>query len=101
MKESTNFADRLREIRKKKSISIKQLAKLLDVNYTYLSKIENNKTTPSEAFIEKIAIVFDYDAEELKIMAGKIPEDILAIIKDNPLEAIQYLRREFGDKVGE
>ena len=98
MKEDINFAAKIKTMREQKGISIKTLAKSLDVNYTYLSKIENSKSVPSEAFIERLAKVFNYDADELKIMAGKIPDDVIEILKNNPLEAIIYLRREFGGK---
>lgn len=100
MKKDLNFAETLREIRTKKGLGIKTLAKALDVNYTYISKIENSKQVPSEAFIEKIAKVFNCDEEELRVLAGKIPEDIAEILKNNPKEAINYLRKEFGDRRG-
>jgi len=93
-----SFGEKLRNLRKKRGEGIKVLAKSLNVNYTYLSKIENNKATPSEEFIEKIAQVFNYDGEELKIMAGKIPEDVSRILRENPREAIAHLRSLFGDK---
>lgn len=100
MKKDVNFAARIKKMREQRGISIKSLAKSLDVNYTYLSKIENSKSIPSEIFIEKLATVFNCDANELKIMAGKIPVDVLDILKNNPLEAIAYLRKEFGNKNG-
>lgn len=91
-----SFGDTVRHLREKKGYSIKNLAGSLDVNYTYLSKIENNKSIPSEEFIEKIAHIFNCDPEELKARAGKIPEDIKKILRENPRNAIDYLRREFG-----
>jgi transcriptional regulator with XRE-family HTH domain len=91
-----SFGDTVRHLREKKGYSIKNLAGPLDVNYTYLSKIENNKSIPSEEFIEKIAHIFNCDPEELKARAGKIPEDIKKILRENPRNAIDYLRRQFG-----
>lgn len=82
--------------RKNKGYSIKSLAQELNVNYTYLSKIENEHTVPSEEFIRNIARLFGYDEEELLVRAGRIPPDVIRIIRDNPKEAIEFLRRRFS-----
>lgn len=91
------FGKTFRKLREDKGYSIKKLADSLQVNYTYLSKIENNKSIPSDEFINKIAEIFSVDADELKVQAGKIPEDVKQIIKNNPKEVIKYLRGKFGD----
>ena len=92
---NNNFGSSLRDLRHKSGYSIKGLAKHINVNYSYLSKIENGHSTPSEKFIDRIADFFNYDKEELMVRAGKIPEDIVRIISDNPTEAIKFLREEF------
>jgi len=97
MKKDT-FGNTIREMRGERGYSIKQLATNLKVNYTYLSKIENNERIPSEDFIERIAEAFNVDAEELKLQAGKIPEDVKRILSENPKDAIAFLRREFGGR---
>lgn len=91
------FGKTFRKLREENGFSIKKLAGSLQVNYTYLSKIENSKSIPSDEFINKIAEIFNVDAEELKVQAGKIPEDVKQIIKDNPKEVIKYLRGKFGE----
>jgi len=95
--EREDFGSFLRGLRQHKRYSLKSLANEMNVDYTYLSKLENGHSTPSERLIEKVAAFFDYDKEELMVRAGKIPEDVLRIISDNPKEAIQFLRKEFGD----
>ncbi|MCX6575289.1 MAG: helix-turn-helix transcriptional regulator, partial [Candidatus Aminicenantes bacterium] len=87
MKKGISFGNSIRNLRERRGLSIKNLAATLKVNYTYLSKIENNRSIPSEEFIEKLARVFNYDPEELKIRAGKIPEEIVKILQENPREA--------------
>lgn len=95
-----NFGIVFKELRKKHKYSIKKLAPELNINYSYLSKLENGHTSPSEDFIERVASLFNYDKEELMISAGKIPEDVLMIIRDNPREVVTFLRRAFGDRRG-
>ncbi len=87
----------LKKLRTDKGYSIKKLSPKLEVNYSYLSKIENDHTTPSENFIEKMATIFNIDKEELMIRAGKVPEDVIRILQDNPQEAVKFLRKQFGD----
>jgi transcriptional regulator with XRE-family HTH domain len=90
-----NFGLFLKELRKGKGVSIKKLGPQLDINYSYISKLENSHTLPSEDLIKKIAAVFDYDEEELMLRAGKIPDDIIEILRGNPKEAVKFLRRKF------
>lgn len=89
------FGAILRRIRKNKGIGIKKLSSQLNITHSYISKIENNKSLPSEEFIGKISEIFEYDKEELMIRAGRVPEDILNILRENPKEAAQYLRNRF------
>ncbi len=90
-----SFGLLLKELRKEKGLSIKKLGSQLDINYSYISKLENNHTIPSEDFIKKIAAIFDYDKEELMLRAGKIPDDIIEILRSNPKEAVKFLRKKF------
>jgi len=95
--EGQDFGSFLRGLRQEKGYSLKRLANKMDINYTYLSKLENGHSTPSERFIERVVAVFHYDKEELLVRAGKIPDDVLRIISDNPKEAIEFLRKTFSD----
>jgi transcriptional regulator with XRE-family HTH domain len=90
------FGKILKKLRTQKGVSIKKLAPELGVNYTYISKLENSKVNPSEKMVEKLSRYFNYNNDELLIATGKIPEDIAEILKNNPKEALDYLRRKFG-----
>lgn len=92
-----SFGSFLRGMRKKENIGIKKLAPQLDISYTYLSKLENDKVIPSKDVIERIAYYFRYDLDELLISADKVPDDIRRILRQNPKEAAALLRRRFGD----
>ena len=91
-----DFGSLLKILREKSGLSIKRLAPELDVNYTYLSKLENNKVSPSEELVERVSHYFSYNKEELLLAANKIPEDVLRILRENPTEAIAFLRKEFA-----
>jgi len=93
-----SFGSLFKELRQENGFSIKKLGAKLDINYSYISKLENNHTVPSEDFIRKIAGIFDYDQEELMLRAGKIPDDIVDILRNNPKEAVKFLRKQFEDR---
>lgn len=75
-----HFGQRIRELRQAKNLTLRELAEKLDVNFTYVSKIENQKLSfgdyPSEDLIRKIAKALGADADELLILAEKIPKQI-------------------------
>ena len=93
--EKQDFGSFLRDLRQENGYSQKELANEMNINYTYLSKLENGHSTPSESFVERVVEVFHYDREELLVRAGKIPDDVLKIISDNPKAAIDFLRKKF------
>ena len=88
----------IRTLRKNKGFGIKQVAPELGFDYTYLSKLENNKANPSAKVIKKMADYYKYDQDELFLSAGKIPEDVQKILVSNPEKAIELLRKEFGER---
>ncbi len=109
------FGERLRELRKAKNLSQRALAEKIDIDFTYLSKIESEKLDfaqyPSEPLIRKLAEALDADVDELLLLAKKIPPDIrdrvierpdafrkLASVDDETLNAIlkQIEKKERG-----
>jgi transcriptional regulator with XRE-family HTH domain len=94
------FGKILRQLRLETGLGIKSLAPELHVNYTYLSKLENETITPSEELVDRVAEYFGFDRDSLLLSAGKVPEDILQILRDHPDDAIAFLRKQFGEKDG-
>ena len=90
------FGQILRQLRKREGIGIKRLAPKLGVSYTYLSKLENDEIGPSELLVEKVATYFQYDKDQLLISAGKVPPEILEILRNHPQDAVEFLKRQFG-----
>ena len=71
---SQTFGQRIREARQEKGHSQRALAKLVGVDYTYLSKIENDRSEypPKEDVIQSLAKHLDLDATELSYLSGRI-----------------------------
>ena len=74
------LGQRLRELRRAKKLSLRELASRVDVGFTYLSKIENHRLedghSPSEKFLQALAVELGGDEDELLLLAGKVPEPI-------------------------
>lgn len=82
------LGEKIRELRKAKGFSLRTLAPMVGVGYSYLSKVENSKLdfgdSPSEALIHRLAETLDGDEDVLLLMAGRIPESISRRILDQP-----------------
>src|SRR5436305_11661533 len=82
------FGERVRQLRKARNLTLRDLAAKVKVNFTYLSKIENQKLSfgeyPSEDLIRKLAKALDGDVDELLLLAQKIPEDIRKRVIERP-----------------
>ena len=72
------FGQLIRKARRNQEYSQRELAKLIGVNFTYLSKLENDHADypPSKEVIQSLASSLDLDVAELTQLAGRInPED--------------------------
>jgi len=90
---AVTFGEEVRELRKRAGLSQRDLADRVGIDFTYLSKIENNKADPpSEDVIRKLAEELNSDPHHLIVLAGKMPSDFARTLAENP-DALQYLRR--------
>ena len=87
------FGQKIKSLRKAKRITQLELAERIGVDFTYVSKIENDRTirTPAESTIRKIAEVLDVNAEELILLARKVPQNLQETIVQDSL-AVDFLR---------
>lgn len=90
------FGQILRQLRTENHVGIKTLAPALGVDYSYLSKLENETMGPSAEMVARVANYFNYDRDRLLLAAGKVPDEVLEILRENPEEAIAFLRARFG-----
>jgi HTH-type transcriptional regulator, competence development regulator len=90
----SDFGKTLKKLRKEREITQRDLALRVDVDFTYISKMENDKlqNSPSENTIRKIAKELGVDADELTLLAEKVPENIRKTIADDDL-AVEFLRK--------
>lgn len=90
-----DFGSYIRQLRRANRLTQRSFAEQLGVDFTYISKIENNKVDnpPSEDVIRKMAQILETDEEELLDFAGKFDQDALKrAVADTPEVGI-LLRR--------
>ncbi|MDY7004055.1 MAG: helix-turn-helix transcriptional regulator [Cyanobacteriota bacterium] len=103
-----SFGKLIRKARKDKGYSQRELANFLGVDFTYLSKLENDRAdyAPKEEVIRGLARNLDLDEEELIFLAGRIPQQYEEILKQNPKEMLALFRRmqenpEFAQRISQ
>jgi HTH-type transcriptional regulator, competence development regulator len=105
--ESTfTFGKIIRFARQEKGYTQRQLAKLLQVDFTYLSKLENDRAdyAAKEDVIRSIAHKLDLDEEEMIFLAGRTPVQYEAFLKQHYRELPVLFRQmlanpAFADRI--
>lgn len=96
---ASSFGRTIRDERKRRGISQKELAEKAGIDFTYLSKIENDRMAPpSEKAIRAMAEALATDPDELIRLAGKVPSDLAEFLVRDP-DAIRYLRSFQGGDI--
>ena len=88
------LGQKIKSLRKKADLTLRDLAKKVDNDFTYLSKIENDKTDgrlPSAEMLKRLAKVLNADEEELLALAGRISEETKKIITSDQ-NALRFFR---------
>ncbi|SRR6266446_60013 len=86
------FGGKLRTLRRAKGVSQRELAEKVNVDFSYISKVENDRLPPPAAdTIEKICGELGVGAEELMGLTNKIPTDLRQLLVENK-EAREFMR---------
>jgi transcriptional regulator with XRE-family HTH domain len=80
MLNKTEFSDRLKDLRKRKGISQGELAELIEVHFTQVSRYERGETKPNAEAMTKLAKALDTTVDFL--MNGTTDD----VVKDAGLE---------------
>lgn len=69
--EAVMFGERLRELREKRELSLRALADLAGMSYTYISDMERGLRVPSLTTIIRLAVALDCKVTDLVGMFDK------------------------------
>ena len=59
------LGEKIKQLRKSKSISQEELASMLKINRNYLSRIETGKSEPTSSILKNVAEIFNVDLNSL------------------------------------
>ena len=93
-----SFGERLRRWRKKRGLSQRELARQAGIDFTYVSKVENDVPgfeSLSEEALTRLADALDVDADEMITGAGKVPADVRRILVDD-FSLVKEIRERKG-----
>lgn len=65
-------------------LSLRSLATKCDVDVAYLSRVESGATPPSDALVARLAGVLEVPADELVLVAGRLPEALRRLVERDP-----------------
>ena len=91
------FGEFIRGRRQAMDFGLREMAKMIGVSPTYLSKVERDEfPPPAEDKVRAIAEIIGCDADDLLARAGRVSSDITDIIKRRPVELAALLRTTKG-----
>ena len=87
-----SFGELLRQKRRVAGISQRKLAELAGLDFSYISKLENNRLAPPAAeTVLMLAELFGCPPEELLSAAGKLPAEVGQSLASSPA-AVRFAR---------
>lgn len=88
----STFGKRVRQLRHANGLTIRQVADVIERDFTYVSKIENDRVLPPSAeVINSLATLLGVDPEELAILGNKPP---ISVVR-RQLAELKDIAREF------
>ena len=91
------FGAFVRQEREAKEIGLREMAKMVGVSPTYISKVERDEfQPPAEDKVIAIARILGHDQDELLALAGKVSSDLTKLIREHPRELAALLRTTKG-----
>jgi len=87
-----SLGETIKALRDEKRLSMRGLAKAVDVTPMHISNIEKGFTTGSSGLIAKIARALETDVDSLLHMADRVDPEVVEVIQQNPQAVPSFLR---------
>jgi transcriptional regulator with XRE-family HTH domain len=87
----TSLGQRLRELRDRADLSLRELAKRIGISSPFLSDVELGRRFPSEEILEKLAAALNVPLEDLKKYDNRAPiADLKRLIDSDPKLGVAF-----------
>ncbi len=94
METEETFGERLRRVRRAQGLTLRQLAEMVSVDFTYLSKLENDRfAPPADTTITRLSEALSISPDEFFAVARKVPTDLRRRVRESPPETALLLRK--------
>lgn len=93
MNDTELIGQRIKRERLSKSLTQRALAKRVGVGTPHISKVEAGRENPSDELLQRIAEVLDCEFDELLLMAGRVPPDLIERFASDPRGSLEFLRQ--------
>ena len=87
-----SLGETIKALRDEKRLSMRGLAKAVDVTPMHISNIEKGFTTGSSGLIANIARALETDVDSLLHMADRVDPEVVDVIQQNPQAVPSFLR---------
>jgi transcriptional regulator with XRE-family HTH domain len=91
-KSNRTLGTQIRDARVRSELSLRELARRLELAPSYINDIEHDRRVPSEPVLRKICVELDLDEDRLLAAAGRVGEDAEEYMKSNPTAGVLFRR---------
>ncbi|MGW6130810.1 helix-turn-helix domain-containing protein [Cellulomonas sp. NPDC055163] len=95
MSETAGAARLLRQLREERGRSLRSAADDLGVAPSHLSRWERGEKAPSGDLLKRAAHYYGVDEEIMALDAGRVPDDVILLLQQNPY-LLNEIRRRFA-----
>ena len=92
MADAETIGQRIKRERLEHGLTQRELADAVEVGVPHISKVEAGRESPSDELLTKVAGALDLDADELLLVARRLPSDLMEKLAVNPTESLEHLR---------
>ena len=82
----------IRNLRKAKGLSLRKLAKQVDVSFVNIAHIENSRVVTSKKVLKQLGRALNYNLDKLLAIGNRVDDDIEKIIRKKPATVPEFLR---------
>jgi len=85
----------VRAARKQKDLTLRDLSDEVDLHFSYLSRIENDRLPhpPSEEVVRRLSRCLDLNADRAMVKAGWIPDWLHSYLVSNEAFTVRLMKR--------
>jgi transcriptional regulator with XRE-family HTH domain len=94
------IGDRIKRERLRLGLTQRQLADAVNVGVPHISKVEAGRESPSDDLLKRLAPVLGVEADELLLVARRVPDSLVEKLAADPADALAFLRTWSASKGG-